>query len=256
MKKIVFLITAVLLSYASNSQDPLYFTNTPLPCINRTFHVYVYIVKNASGSPVISDAKLDEYMDNLNKAFEPICISFEVCYKTFVDDYSYEEINDEVEVELLTSRFQEKRRINIYFATTVAASVNSYSTFNGIQNFSGAVLVVPANGKGLIHEMGHTFGLYHIFENKFGVETVDGTNCATAGDLICDTPAAPNYLPKTPIDPLDCEFTYDQKDPKGEYYRTEIGNYMSHYFCAHCFFTKEQYIRMAANYMNAPFKMW
>ena len=48
----------------------------------------------------------------------------------------------------------------------------------------------------LIHEMGHCLNLYHTHETaKFGQELVDGSNCETAGDLVCDTPADPNlYL--------------------------------------------------------------
>ena len=40
------------------------------------------------------------------------------------------------------------------------------------------------------HEMGHVFFLYHPFETQFGIECTSGSNCATAGDLVCDTPAS------------------------------------------------------------------
>ncbi|MBL0071623.1 MAG: hypothetical protein IPP34_07360 [Bacteroidetes bacterium] len=35
--------------------------------------------------------------------------------------------------------------------------------------------------------MGHFFGLYHTFETQFGSELANGSNCATTGDLVCDT---------------------------------------------------------------------
>ena len=40
------------------------------------------------------------------------------------------------------------------------------------------------------HEMGHLIGLFHPWESQFGLECVNGSNCATAGDLLCDTPAS------------------------------------------------------------------
>ena len=42
------------------------------------------------------------------------------------------------------------------------------------------------------HESGHFFNLRHTFDTAAGLECVDGSNCATAGDLICDTPADDN----------------------------------------------------------------
>jgi hypothetical protein len=253
MQRIYILLCIFLLSFSSNAQDPLYHTSNPLPCIHKTFQVYVFIVLDSLGRPVLENKDLDLHIQALNQAFEPICLSFEVCNKTYIEDYYYQTIEDTIEVNLMTSRFQKKRRINLYFSKSVLNDEeNSFSRYNGIQNPLGAVVVVPANGKGLVHEMGHTFGLRHIFETKFGRETVDGKNCRTAGDFICDTPAAPPYS----LGNLFCEFYSDQKDPNGQFYKAEVGNYMSHHFCAHCFFSREQYLRMAENYLNSPFKMW
>jgi len=41
----------------------------------------------------------------------------------------------------------------------------------------------------MAHEMGHCLSLAHTFETAWGVECPDGSNCATAGDRVCDTPA-------------------------------------------------------------------
>lgn len=42
-----------------------------------------------------------------------------------------------------------------------------------------------------VHEMAHIFQVYHPFETVFGTECTNGSNCAEAGDLVCDTPASP-----------------------------------------------------------------
>ena len=41
----------------------------------------------------------------------------------------------------------------------------------------------------MAHEMGHCLSLAHTFETAWGDECPDGSNCSTAGDRVCDTPA-------------------------------------------------------------------
>jgi hypothetical protein len=41
------------------------------------------------------------------------------------------------------------------------------------------------------HEVGHCLDLYHTHETAFGTENINGSNCSSAGDLVCDTPADP-----------------------------------------------------------------
>lgn len=49
---------------------------------------------------------------------------------------------------------------------------------------SGYVPQAPYNlGRTLTHELGHFFNLFHTFQG------CDGSNCATSGDRVCDTPS-------------------------------------------------------------------
>lgn len=110
------------------------------------------------------------------------------------------------------------------------------------------------NGKTLVHEIGHFFTLLHTFNvNGCGggcrtEEMADGSNCATTGDLICDTPADPadpNY-----IDVRTCRYYGDIKDERGNPYNPLINNFMSYYdACCEYKFTPQQYaiIRKIAN---------
>jgi len=102
----------------------------------------------------------------------------------------------------------------------------------------------------MTHEMGHVWGLPHTFAGN-GVENVDGSNCETAGDGICDTPADP-YNPN--VDNITwqngCEFVFEGLDANGQFYQPDMGNIMSYYGCD-CGFTRGQYLRMASLIQNS-----
>ncbi len=46
-----------------------------------------------------------------------------------------------------------------------------------------------------VHEMAHIFQVLHPFETALGTECSSGSNCGTAGDLVCDTPPSPPLFP-------------------------------------------------------------
>ncbi|HUP11849.1 MAG TPA: hypothetical protein VM187_06550, partial [Niastella sp.] len=74
---------------------------------------------------------------------------------------------------------------------TNAASGGGYGglAFNNPGTFC---LVSNIGGHTSSHEAGHCLGLFHTFATKgFGLETISGSNCDMAGDLICDTKADP-----------------------------------------------------------------
>jgi hypothetical protein len=69
---------------------------------------------------------------------------------------------------------------------TVVIDTEAFGSGNGC---TGYVPGAPFNlGRTLTHELGHFFNLDHTFSNSCGTVA----NCATTGDMICDTPAVTN----------------------------------------------------------------
>lgn len=82
---------------------------------------------------------------------------------------------------------------NIWFVPNTGFC--GFSTFTSSGNLGtvmdNACSGLPGNNSTIAHELGHYFNLYHTHETGFGLECPDGTNCVTAGDLLCETPADP-----------------------------------------------------------------
>lgn len=98
------------------------------------------------------------------------------------------------------------------------------------------------DGGTLTHELGHFYGLYHTHETQFGRELVDGSNCSSAGDRLCDTSADPNL--GNPNYMSGCTYVGLATDQNGAKYAPPVSNYMS-YAPASCqFFFSEQQERL------------
>lgn len=115
-------------------------------------------------------------------------------------DFTLDELNELlVSYNLYTPNSTTEYAINLYFVPN--ADANGYGTLppsrgnlvNEVYLRSGIVI---KNSRALTstvpHEFGHFFGLFHT--NGTGIlpqEEPDGSNCAVAGDLICDTAPEP-----------------------------------------------------------------
>ncbi len=116
---------------------------------------------------------------------------------------------------------------------------------------------INGNGNGtLSHEVGHFFSLLHpfngwdfdVFDSSYpgfpnapsvsplGVPTekMDGSNCTTAGDYVCDTPPDYNFLES------DCVYTGGAKDPMGVLVDPMENNIMSYFSNCVYAFTPQQ----------------
>jgi hypothetical protein len=228
----------------------------PNRCFGKTLSITAHITKDSLGGVGVTEAAILATVQNLNNLFAPICISFEVCKFNYIDNYKYDEFRrPDDEAEFLTL-YTVPKTINIVYARTVCRTpptlVGGYAYFPGGPDF---IAISKGSLSAIYHEMGHFFGLYHTFEDQFGLELVNGSNCITAGDLVCDTPADPG-LGNTAAP--DCQLSPYTKDTNNEWYVPHIGNIMSYYSsdCTCGLFTTQQYNRMAMMYQNFRFYLW
>ena len=168
----------------------------PSYVVPLTFHV----VRTSSGQQGLSQARLDQALLDANLAYAPLSIEFcLVGPVNYIDDDDlYFNINSSAEIDALRSMNPVPGTINVYFTENLN---NGSSSICGRSSFSTSAVQgiamknsctgLASNPSTFPHELGHYFDLYHTHSSSMGAECVDGSNCASAGDLVCDTPADP-----------------------------------------------------------------
>ena len=227
--------------------------NKDLPCINKQYNIYAHAVYDSLRTTA-SEGNVQSAINNANKMFAPICISFKLCEMDTVFNYNYNILVPGAELSEISTLYVGQNRINLYIISDTLLNENVGGLCAGnVGGINNGNIYLKSIGS-LTHELGHFFGLAHTF--AIGDELVDGSNCETAGDRICDTPADP-YVPFEEKEDyiLDCIFISLKQDANGQFYQPDVGNIMSYYKC-NCGFTRGQYLRMANNYFNAVKKHW
>ncbi len=120
-----------------------------------------------------------------------------------------------------------------------------YSSFlpNSLGGFQmGDIVYLRGSGSAQIaaHEVAHALGLMHTHDAILGAELVDGSNCTTAGDFICDTPADPNLGLAGMIEYGTCNYIGTLTDANGDAYTPSTTNIMSYAPCVLSTFTQGQ----------------
>ena len=237
---------------------------TKLPCIDKRFSIVAHVVKDSLGNTSISDQVINDNVNSLNAVFAKICISFEVCDIRYIDNFRYNKLySNKGHWAHLQQEYNQQNVINIYYVDSIIDPLDA-AGFAGL----GAICNLQSNGivltkyssfgsRVISHEMGHYFGLIHTFENSsIKEELVNGSNCKTSGDLICDTPADPYENVFEYLVDGNCKFISTKRDNNNQFYDPIVGNIMSYYSSkCDCGFTHDQYMRMANTYFTNP-KMW
>jgi len=253
MKKLllIFLIFQTVIVFG---QSGFYF-NQDLPCVNKQFNIYVHVINNEQYRTA-TENDVKDAIERANELFAPICISFKFCEMDTVFNYNYRYIcpDDMRELRVL---YAHHNRINLFVTHTFEQPFMKEYCLGSVDsmNYAGLFINDPL---ALPQVLGHFFGLSHTYENSEGLELVDGSNCKTTGDKICDTPADPypeydvigNYIDD------ECVFFVVKKDVNGDIYLPDVTNIMSNYFPCQCKFSVEQYKKMAENYFKASKKHW
>jgi hypothetical protein len=212
------------------------------------FHIIGY--SDSTGGIDSSDV-FDE-LSLVNEYFKNAGIILQHCgpiQYIYENEYAkFEKIIDET----ICDEEDEFNNLNIYFVPELFKVVDGdtvylcgYAYLSGLDKNRLIMLnSCSTNGSTLAHEIGHYFSLLHTHSSSNGHEFVNGTNCSTAGDLLCDTPADPK-LSSLNVNQI-CVYVGNEQDPLGDFYNPDPTNIMS-YSRKHCrdFFSQEQLDQMS-----------
>lgn len=237
-----------------------------LPCLNKKFTIVAHIFKDSLGQYGVTEPDITKSIEDMNVFFKPICVSFEVCKFLYHDNFQHDTLDKENETMEIATKYNLDYRINVYYLTylglpSINYDISGLATLNGIAKADNNAYILIEKGSlsAINHEMGHYFNLLHTFEGN-GAELVNGSNCDTTGDLVCDTPGDP-YVAGDPL-PIyidmnnNCRFISGKQDANQEYYNPDVGNIMSYYNCGPSGFTWGQFDRMVKAYLASDQKYW
>ncbi|MBK8253659.1 MAG: hypothetical protein IPK82_13455 [Polyangiaceae bacterium] len=245
----------------------------------RYYYVHFFDVRDDNGengvpdlSGVISEqlAKANDYFDDLGVGFKKADVT--VIHNT---DWNELDVTTGSLLELMCDPCPNacpcsNGELRVFFVSDLAAlflGLAGYAFFPDEATGHHAVVLnwsadnVHA-GQVFPHELGHLFGLWHTHHGSYGesgqAELVDGGNCETAGDLLCDTPADPGPYEGRG----DLEYCTAVATPGGTCaaecvggYAADVTNVMSYHRPESCFvqaFSLQQQRRMLCAMKNSP----
>lgn len=187
-----------------------------------------HIVRESDGSSGLLPSHIIDIMNVVNSYYSNANIQFYNCDSiNFIDNSSFFNFSSYYE-DLLCETYDVENVVNIYYFNTVTSRAGyglcGYTFFPPSADRIIMKNSCALNGSTLSHEFGHYFSLYHTHGGTT-TELVDGSNCTTDGDELCDTPADPNL--SGVVNTL-CEYTDTVTDLNGDYYEPDTSNIMSY----------------------------
>ncbi len=234
--------------------NPQSFDDHSITQNKRIFHLVFHIFADSNGDFGLTDSVIHDKISDLNLDFLPSGVSFRI---STIDSISYCQYNlfeFPQELSELKVLYYNAGIINIYLVDEITDQNGNY-LYEGYAEYPGRddLIIVPKHffaEYGISHQMGHFFGLYHTFEEIFGYELPDSSNCTTAGDLFCDTPADTIVEITT-----DCNSTL-LIVPGNIAYNPPISNIMSNWPACRCRFTIQQYNKIALESKTTRAYLW
>lgn len=209
--------------------------------------IRIHILANQLGQKADSAVVMSS-LAKANLEFEKIGIKFQLCARIeyVLNDRLYALDSYAEESEML-SNYNDPGTLDIFYVGAINhKSACGYATLGW--NWDGFVVMLCNNDKVLIHELGHYFNLLHTHDDLYEKELVNGSNCLTGGDRVCDTKADPNVYG---LVDFNCQYIGTAKDANGAFYTPPVDNHMS-YSNQDCRikFTDQQRTRMRYYYDN------
>ncbi|MEO8761025.1 MAG: M43 family zinc metalloprotease [Bacteroidia bacterium] len=199
-------------------------STAPTQCLNKRLSLAIHIITDSLNHTNITQSDINTGLATLNADFAPICLSFFICKQDTIYNYKYYQFDQVKETPEVHAIYEVHNMINVYIVGSIVPAPEA-----GFASMGADYMVLThgcvTDGKCWSHEMGHFFSLPHTFDTSVGAELVNESNCSTAGDLICDTPADINPAPVSGA----CQWTGTNVDANGNFYTPIIGNIMSYH---------------------------
>jgi|GEM_PF-1215403 len=213
--------------------------------------ISAHIVTLDDGSRGLTQQQLSDAVANLNGYYSSAGLEFFLAINEEINSSQYYNFVN-TEEAAIGLKYDVPNTLNIYFVGNInAGTLCGYAYFPG----EGPDRVLMANscatnGSTLPHEIGHYFSLIHTHgtnNDQLTDELVARTNCTTAGDQLCDTPADPQ-LSINNVN-TSCQYTGTTLDANNDSFVPDPRNIMS-YSRKECrdVFTNGQFTRISAAY--------
>ncbi|HET6348705.1 MAG TPA: FlgD immunoglobulin-like domain containing protein, partial [Candidatus Krumholzibacteria bacterium] len=205
------------------------------PATEYCIPISAHIVRTDAGTGGISLNQLYQGIQDCNSKYTGTGLHFVLYNISYIDDDDfYYNIDTNAEIDAMLMVSPVANTVNVYCTPNLSnedgglCGRGSFTTSSpqGIALNNGCV-GVPSNDSSFPHELGHYFDLFHTHETAFGAELVDGSNCSTAGDKLCDTPADPGLDPGTNVDNA-CNYYGSETDGNGDHYNPDTHQLMSY----------------------------
>jgi PKD repeat protein len=159
--------------------------------------IKAHIARTSGGSGGLTVIELSDALDNMNLYYINANMQFYLCDGiNYIDDDTYYDFDASDEAALHAAHGI-TNLINIYFCNSVGSGSSAYCGYAYYPGGTDLIMMdnsCALNGSTLSHEMGHFYSLRHTHGGSNGnltSELVNGSNCATDGDFVCDTEADP-----------------------------------------------------------------
>lgn len=195
--------------------------------------VKAHVLRTDAGTGGLTEAQVNSAFAIMNAYYANANLEFFLCEGiNFINNSTFYNFTISEEADLRAA-YNVDNVINIYFANEVTNSNNN--GLCGYAYFPGGPEVImmnnncAMNGSTLSHEMGHFLGLSHTHGNSNTTltnELVNGSNCESAGDFICDTPADPQLSGSNVT--AACNYIGVEFDANGDQFQPNPLNIMSY----------------------------
>lgn len=191
--------------------------------------IKAHIVGRDNGTGYYSLATLLQVICELNTRYQPVGFYFYldpaidfINNSLFYEDGSSQDAYNSMGTNNVADE------INMYFVQASPGLCGYYAPWLDCVCIIGSC--GQPGGTTITHELGHFFSLPHTFNGweggnipaPFQLELVNGSNCASAGDYFCDTPA--DFI----SDRWNCPYNGTKTDPNGTPYNPDPTFYMSY----------------------------